>query len=174
MRFRRYPRKQNKKKAYKKEAKRIEYSHELHHQLDRNVDELKRRLYDSPDLVIRTFELGTNHRVEVAIAYIENLVGNDRVDNFIMKSMMRNPEEHRTITVENAFDWIRENALMTGEVRVTSQWIAIAGDYSVHIEEGLKVVPLYLHLPFQIGIPLLLWLTSLVRNRRNIQIRGEI
>ncbi|MFC4075516.1 GerAB/ArcD/ProY family transporter [Salinithrix halophila] len=45
--------------------------------------------------------------------------------------------------------------------------IAIASDFSLHIEEGLKVVPLYLHLPFQIGIPILLFLTNLFRKRRN-------
>lgn len=34
--------------------------------------------------------------------------------------------------------------------------ILIASNYTEHIEEGLDFVPLYLHLPFQIGIPVIL------------------
>ncbi|WP_166242222.1 GerAB/ArcD/ProY family transporter [Paenibacillus turpanensis] len=41
----------------------------------------------------------------------------------------------------------------------------IAGNFSEHIEEGVKFVPLYLHMPFQIGFPLLLLLILYVKAR---------
>lgn len=42
----------------------------------------------------------------------------------------------------------------------------IAKNFSEHIEEGLKIVPLYVHLPIQIGIPFLPLLICLVRRIR--------
>ncbi|MDP4551151.1 GerAB/ArcD/ProY family transporter [Alkalihalobacillus macyae] len=43
--------------------------------------------------------------------------------------------------------------------------MAIASNFSEHIEEGLEVFLLFGHVPFQIAIPLLLCLTAFVRSR---------
>lgn len=45
----------------------------------------------------------------------------------------------------------------------------IAKNYAEHIEEGLKVVPIYVHWPFQIIIPLILLGVAYFRNRHNQQ-----
>lgn len=44
--------------------------------------------------------------------------------------------------------------------------ITIASNFSEHVHEGLKVVPLYVHLPFQVLIPLLLLLIAFLKNRK--------
>ncbi|MFP5113162.1 GerAB/ArcD/ProY family transporter [Bacillaceae bacterium C204] len=44
--------------------------------------------------------------------------------------------------------------------------VTIASNYSEHIKEGLKVVPIYLHWPFQIIIPSLLLIIAFFRNRK--------
>jgi spore germination protein KB len=44
--------------------------------------------------------------------------------------------------------------------------ILIAGSFTEHIEEGLEFVPLYLHLPLQIGIPLVLALILMWKKHR--------
>lgn len=38
-----------------------------------------------------------------------------------------------------------------------------------HLNEGLKVVPYYLHLPMQVGIPILLLIIALIKQKRNQQ-----
>lgn len=43
--------------------------------------------------------------------------------------------------------------------------IAIASNYPEHITEGLKIVPLYIHIPLQIIVPLCLLLIAVVRHR---------
>ncbi|MEH7107540.1 GerAB/ArcD/ProY family transporter [Bacillus sp. JJ1764] len=43
--------------------------------------------------------------------------------------------------------------------------VIIAPNYTEHIQEGLKVVPIYLHWPFQILIPCTLLLIAVIRNR---------
>lgn len=42
--------------------------------------------------------------------------------------------------------------------------VLIAPDYIEHIEEGIRVVPYYLHLPFQIGLPVLLLASLLIKD----------
>jgi spore germination protein KB len=43
--------------------------------------------------------------------------------------------------------------------------IFIANGYIEHIQEGLKVVPLYLHIPLQIVLPLLLLIIALIKRK---------
>lgn len=43
--------------------------------------------------------------------------------------------------------------------------ITIAGNIAEHKKEGLEVIPLYLHLPFQVGIPLVLFIITLIRKK---------
>jgi spore germination protein KB len=43
--------------------------------------------------------------------------------------------------------------------------VEIASNYSEHIQEGLKIVPIYLHWPFQIIIPIILLVISFIKNR---------
>ncbi|PGY12941.1 hypothetical protein [Bacillus sp. AFS031507] len=43
--------------------------------------------------------------------------------------------------------------------------IIIAHGYIEHINEGLKVVPYYLYLPLQIGIPILLIVIAWIKNK---------
>lgn len=56
----------------------------------------------------------------------------------------------------------KELALWLGLPLLVSSEI-IADNYTEHIHIGLKLVPLYLHLPFQAGIPLLLLIITWVR-----------
>lgn len=44
--------------------------------------------------------------------------------------------------------------------------LMLAGDYMEHIAEGLEVVPYYLHIPFQIVLPGVLWLLTLWRRKK--------
>jgi spore germination protein KB len=45
---------------------------------------------------------------------------------------------------------------------------AIASNYSEHIKEGIKVVPIYLHWPFQIIIPGILLIIAFIQNRKKL------
>lgn len=44
--------------------------------------------------------------------------------------------------------------------------ITIASNFSEHVYEGLQVVPLYVHLPFQVIIPGLLLIIAILKNRK--------
>ncbi|MFD6440290.1 GerAB/ArcD/ProY family transporter, partial [Peribacillus sp. NPDC060186] len=47
--------------------------------------------------------------------------------------------------------------------------IVIASSYSEHIHEGLGAVPIYVHLPFQVLIPVFLLVIAYFKNRKKKQ-----
>ncbi|MFJ8235488.1 endospore germination permease [Ureibacillus sp. NPDC094379] len=51
--------------------------------------------------------------------------------------------------------------------------ITIASNFSEHVYEGLQVVPLYLHLPFQVIIPGLLLIIAFFKNRKKLRKRNS-
>ncbi|WP_374721031.1 GerAB/ArcD/ProY family transporter, partial [Peribacillus tepidiphilus] len=44
--------------------------------------------------------------------------------------------------------------------------ISIASNFPEHLKEGLKIIPIVLHLPFQVMIPLLLLVIAFFKNRK--------
>jgi spore germination protein KB len=44
--------------------------------------------------------------------------------------------------------------------------IVISKDFAEHIEEGLKIVPYFLHLPMQLGLPFLILLILMIKKRK--------
>jgi len=51
--------------------------------------------------------------------------------------------------------------------------IAIASNFSEHIKEGLNIVTIYMHIPLQVGIPLLLLLFAIIRHRSSFLFRKQ-
>lgn len=53
---------------------------------------------------------------------------------------------------------------------ITNSSILIAHNYAEHIEEGIQFVPMYLHLPLQIGIPIIIAIIVFFKKKKK---RGE-
>ncbi|MDI7740586.1 GerAB/ArcD/ProY family transporter [Lysinibacillus fusiformis] len=51
--------------------------------------------------------------------------------------------------------------------------ISIASNFSEHVYEGLQIVPLYVHLPFQVIIPGLLLIIAFFKNRKMLKNRNS-
>ncbi|MDP4102705.1 MAG: spore gernimation protein KB, partial [Bacillota bacterium] len=51
--------------------------------------------------------------------------------------------------------------------------ITIATNFSEHLNEGLNVVPLYIHLPFQLLFPLFLFIVAVWKKKRREKSKGE-
>lgn len=70
------------------------------------------------------------------------------------------------IGVKKLFNFKKHQELVVpiGIVTLFSS-ITMAGSFIEHSKEGLEVVPLYLHLPFQVGIPLMLVIIILIRKK---------
>ncbi|MDR6123828.1 spore germination protein KB [Bacillus sp. SLBN-46] len=63
------------------------------------------------------------------------------------------------------FDKLRNLSVPLGAFVLFSS-VTIASNYAEHIKEGLRIVPIYLHWPFQIIIPSMLLVVAFFRNRK--------
>jgi spore germination protein KB len=63
------------------------------------------------------------------------------------------------------FDKLRNLSLPLGAFVLFAS-VTIASNYAEHIKEGLRIVPIYLHWPFQIIIPSMLLVIAFFRNRK--------
>lgn len=52
--------------------------------------------------------------------------------------------------------------------------IIITDSFAEHIEEGLRIVPYFIHIPFQFALPFLLLVIVLIRTRKKNRKRGEM
>jgi spore germination protein KA len=96
----------------------------LHPDLQSNLNQLKRTLGNSPDVVVREFELG-EPRIQVAAVYAANLADKQIVNEFVIRSLMVGTAEvdfNGSGLPENVFHFIRENALSVGEVKMIRDW----------------------------------------------------
>ncbi|HEY0826791.1 MAG TPA: spore germination protein, partial [Bacilli bacterium] len=96
----------------------------LHHDLKTNLNRIKQEVGNSPDVVIREFAIGSP-QVQVAVVFIDNMIDKKLVDDFVMRSLMIDiaGETFRNKAADkNVFDFIKDNALAIGEIKVTKDW----------------------------------------------------
>lgn len=96
----------------------------LHLDLKDNLHLIKQELGNSPDVVIREFEIGSQ-QVQVAAVFIDNLTDKKIVGDFVMRSLMVDTAQEtfkNSVSDKNVFDFIKDNALTLGEVQVIKDW----------------------------------------------------
>ncbi|MCA0758489.1 spore germination protein [Paenibacillus sp. N4] len=90
-----------------------------------NLAYLRQELGDSPDMIVRTFEIGGN-RIPAGAVYMDGITDKDMVNEYILKSLMieageaMNPDEKPDILA-----YLKANALTIGEVHLLKDWDCI-------------------------------------------------
>jgi spore germination protein KA len=73
---------------------------DLHHHLTDNLDEIRKKLGNSSDIIIRQFECGSS-RIPAAAVYIDGLTDKEMVDDFVMRSMEFEISSNTDKTIKN-------------------------------------------------------------------------
>lgn len=74
---------------------------------------------ESGDLIVRQFNIGGNEQFGAAIVYIDNMVDNDLIDNFILRSQMLQARDSRVdhpVTKDHLFEYIKKYSLTIDEI----------------------------------------------------------
>ncbi|KAI7254973.1 hypothetical protein KC345_g11198, partial [Hortaea werneckii] len=88
--------------------------------LEENLDQIRTRLGNSPDLIIRTYEL-INRTTRVAAVYMIGITDREMVDHFISHVMSfesLNDDAKLAATTADVFAYIKENALSIGKEKL--------------------------------------------------------
>ncbi|GAA3325355.1 hypothetical protein GCM10020331_056900 [Ectobacillus funiculus] len=84
---------------------------------------IKQELGDSPDLVTRSFEIGSTPSIPVRVVYISGLADEQAINEYIIRALMVDTAESKLeIDCNHVFDLILNNALTIGDVAVLTDW----------------------------------------------------
>ena len=96
----------------------------LYTDLSTNLEKIKSELGNSPDLIIRHFELGS-FQAQAAAVFVDTLVDSKLVEEFIMRSLMTNTAQESLENIsadKSVFDFIKDNAMTIREINVVTSW----------------------------------------------------
>ncbi|MCY8235073.1 spore germination protein [Priestia endophytica] len=113
----------------------VEY---MHSSLLANLDTIKQKTGNSSDVVIRQLKMGENFDIKTAIVYVEGIVDNQSIQEFLLQSIMK--DDHKeTLNQHNALDLISEDMITIGNVSSIDTWndlflSLLAGDTLVLVD----------------------------------------
>lgn len=120
----------------------------LHRDLKTNLEKIKQEVGNSPDVIIREFEIGSNPRIPVAAVYTDGLADKKMVSDFVMRSLMIDHGEaisENMVMDQNVFHFVKNNALTLGEVKIIKDWNALilsvlSGDTVILIDRCMEAI----------------------------------
>lgn len=95
----------------------------LYEELEANINELREQFGHSTDLMIRFAEMGKEPQIDVAVVYMDGLVNEQAVSQFVMHTLLIDSADlQSTIARETVFDWIKEHVLTIGSLTVVDDF----------------------------------------------------
>ncbi|MFI8496306.1 spore germination protein [Peribacillus butanolivorans] len=87
-----------------------------------NLDHLKKKTGNSPDIIIRTLKISQNPEMKTTILYVQGLIDNPSVTDFLIESIMKNPHLKEKLLPQEALDVISEDVVSLGGVETVTDW----------------------------------------------------
>ncbi|HWO77566.1 MAG TPA: spore germination protein [Bacillus sp. (in: firmicutes)] len=87
-----------------------------------NLDYIRKRTGNSPDVVIRQFKIGKDLEVPIAIVYLEGLSDHTTINDFLIESIMQSKTLQNELTLQDAFDIMKEQVIALGTVKEVLDW----------------------------------------------------
>jgi spore germination protein KA len=115
---------QKPKKNRQQDAENQATDHSVEHiqgSLSANLNIIKQKTGNSSDVVIRHLKMGMNSEMKAAIVYVEGIVDNQSIQEFLLQSMMKDNHKEN-LNEHNALDLISEDMMTIGNVSSINNW----------------------------------------------------
>jgi spore germination protein KA len=90
--------------------------------LSANLEIIKQKTGNSSDVVIRMLKIGNNPQIRTAIVYVEGIVDNQSISDFLIESMTNNRDLQEKLIRQEALEIIAEEVVALGSVKTVSDW----------------------------------------------------
>lgn len=87
-----------------------------------NLDIVKQKTGSSPDIIIRKLKMSQNPEIKVTILYVQGLIDNPSVQDFLIESIMKNPHLKEKLLPHEALEVISEGVVSLGGVETVTDW----------------------------------------------------
>ncbi|SDH47959.1 spore germination protein [Alteribacillus bidgolensis] len=94
----------------------------LDHSLTNNLEEITKKTGNSSDIVIRKLTLNNDEKSTAAIIYVEGIVDNRSIDDFLIHSLINDDDLHHVEAEEEILEKIAAKVVSLGEVKRINGW----------------------------------------------------
>ncbi|TDL32739.1 spore germination protein [Jeotgalibacillus sp. S-D1] len=107
--------------------------------LSMNIESIKKRTGHSPDIKFRKVDIGKNSGMKSVIVYVQGLVDEITVTDFIIESIMNSPRFSSEIMPQEAIGIISEEVVSMGGITTEEKWDSLylsllSGDTVIFVE----------------------------------------
>lgn len=107
-----------------------------------NLDILKQKTGNSSDIVSRHLKIGPNAKIKTAVVYVEGIVNDQFIQDFLIESMMKDHFLQKELTVQNALEIITDDLVAFSIVKPVSEWnqllLSLMSGESIIFIDGLN------------------------------------
>ncbi|MGA6841674.1 spore germination protein [Priestia megaterium] len=115
---------QKPKKNRQQDAENQATDHSVEHiqgSLSANLNIIKQKTGNSSDVVIRHLKMGMNSEMKAAIVYVEGIVDNQSIQEYLLQSMMKDNDKEK-LNEHDALNLISEDMMTVGNVSSIKNW----------------------------------------------------
>nr|WP_311625524.1 spore germination protein [Peribacillus simplex] len=104
---------------------------------------MKQKTGSSPDIIIRTLKTSQNPENKVSILYVQGLIDNLSVTDFLIESIMKNPHLKEKLLPHEALEVISKDVVSLGGVEPVTDWgklfLSLLSGDSVIFVDGINI-----------------------------------
>ncbi|PFA62872.1 spore germination protein [Bacillus sp. AFS015802] len=89
--------------------------------LSANLDIIRKKTGNSSDVIVRQLKMGENSDLQTALVYVEGLVDNQSIQEFLLQSMMKD-DHKKQVNESDALDLISDDMMTVGKVSSFDRW----------------------------------------------------
>ncbi|MBS4219776.1 spore germination protein [Bacillus sp. FJAT-49711] len=93
----------------------------LYASLKDNLEMIKNKTGNSPDITIRTLNPGVEPKTEIAIVYVEGIVDEDTINKFVVEPIMDNQETYSG-SPQHLLNFLAAHGVTLGALNIASRW----------------------------------------------------
>ncbi|KPL58444.1 spore germination protein [Rossellomorea vietnamensis] len=94
---------------------------QLQDSLSDNLATIKQKTGNSSDVVVRQLKMGKDSELKTAIVYVEGIVDNQSIQEFLLQSMMKDDHKEK-LNQNDALELISEDMMTVGNVSSITTW----------------------------------------------------
>ncbi|USK68273.1 spore germination protein [Peribacillus frigoritolerans] len=108
-----------------------------------NLEKVKQKTGNSPDIIIRKLKISQNPEIKTTILYVQGLIDNPSVTDFLIESIMKNPHLKEKLLPQEALEVISKDVVSLGGVETVTDWeqlfLSLLSGDSIIFVDGINI-----------------------------------
>ncbi|CAH0314580.1 MULTISPECIES: spore germination protein [Bacillaceae] len=108
-----------------------------------NLEKVRQKTGNSPDIIIRNLKISQNPEIKTAILYVQGLIDNPSVTDFLIESIMKNPHLKEKLLPQEALEVISKDVVSLGGVESVTDWkqmvLSLLSGDSIIFVDGINI-----------------------------------